>query len=74
MSAAAFRGSTLAPMLASGWGPYNLVEGKNYGGCNQKKRVEYHTPFMNAPVGSLAFLYYIGSENIRRVTTVRTDF
>lgn len=36
MSAPAFRGSMLAAMLASGWGPYNLVEKRNYRGPQPK--------------------------------------
>ena len=40
----------------------------------QPKKVEYHTPFVNAPVGSLAFLDQLHSENIRRALTERTYF
>ena len=74
MSGPAFRGSMLAAMLANGWGPYNLVEKRKLWEP-QPKKVEYHTPFMNAPVCSLTFLVdQLDSENIRRVITVRTYF
>lgn len=42
MSGPVFRGSMLVAMLASGWGPYNLVRKKAYESHNQKKsRIPY---------------------------------